>query len=66
MEDKRYTYSYPTRIEYGPNAMNDFTRIVKEQGLKKGLIVTDKGIEKVGTADQLKDFFNDKFKFCDR
>ena len=59
MEDKRYTYSYPTRIEYGPNAMKDFTRIVKEQGLKKGLIVTDKGIEKVGTADQLKDFFNE-------
>jgi alcohol dehydrogenase class IV len=57
MEDKRYTYSFPTRIEYGPNAMKDFTRIVKEQGLKKGLIVTDKGIEKVGTADQLKDFF---------
>ncbi len=57
MAIKRHTYSYPTRIEYGPNAMKDFTVIVKENGLKKGLIVTDKGIEKVGTADVLKGFF---------
>jgi len=57
MADKRRTYTYPTRIEYGPNAMKDFTFIVKENGLKKGLIVTDKGIEKVGTADILKGFF---------
>lgn len=57
MAATRHTYTYPTRIEYGPNAMKDFTRIVKESGLKKGLIVTDEGIAKVGTAQQLKDFF---------
>jgi len=57
MADKRHSYSFPTRIEYGPGAMKDFTGIVKEEGLKKGLIVTDKGIEKVGTAQQLKDYF---------
>ncbi|MEN8187729.1 MAG: iron-containing alcohol dehydrogenase [Bacteroidota bacterium] len=59
MANHRHTFTYPTRIEYGPNAMKDFTKIVQEKGLKKGLIVTDKGIEKVGTANQLKDFFTD-------
>lgn len=59
MADKRHTYSYPTQIEYGPGAMKDFTSIVKDRGLKKGLIVTDKGIEKVGTAQQLKDYFSE-------
>ncbi len=59
MADKRHTYSYPTRIEYGPGAMKDFTTIVKNDGLKKGLIVTDKGIEKVGIAQKLKDYFTE-------
>jgi len=58
MTNKRHTYSYPTIIEYGPGAMKDFTSIVKGKGLKKGLIVTDAGIEKVGTAQELKDYFN--------
>lgn len=57
MADKRHTYSYPTRIEYGPGAMKDFTAIVQNSGLRKGLIVTDKGIEKVGTAQVLKGYF---------
>ncbi len=56
MADKRHTYTYPTRIEYGPGAMKDFTSIVKSSGLKKGLIVTDAGIEKVGTAGKLKEY----------
>ncbi len=59
MPDKRHTYSYPTIIEYGPGAMMDFTAIVSKNGLKKGLIVTDKGIEKVGTAQVLKDYFTE-------
>lgn len=59
MADKRHTYSYPTRIEYGPGVMKDFTTIVKNDGLKKGLIVTDKGIEKVGTAQDLKYYFTE-------
>ncbi len=54
---KRHTYTYPTRIEYGPGAIKDFTSIVKENGLKKGLIVTDKGIEGIGLADELKGYF---------
>jgi len=57
MPDKRHSYSYPTRIEYGPGAMKDFTQIIKESGLKKGLLVTDEGIEKVGTPQTLRDYF---------
>jgi len=56
MANRRHTYTYPTRIEYGPGAMKDFTSIVKSSGLKKGLIVTDAGIEKVGTAGKLKEY----------
>jgi alcohol dehydrogenase class IV len=39
--------------------MKDLTSIVKEEGLKKGLIVTDKGIESIGLADELKGYFAD-------
>jgi alcohol dehydrogenase class IV len=60
MPDKRHTYTYPTRIEYGPGAMKDFTAIVKESGYKKGLLVTDEGIEKVGTAQKLRDYFKEQ------
>ena len=56
---QRHTYTYPTRIEYGPGAMKDFTSVVKESGLKKGLIVTDKGIEGIGLADELKGYFTE-------
>lgn len=59
MANKRHSYSFPTRIEYGPGAMKDFTAIVRDSGGKKGLIVTDKGIEKVGTAKQLQDYFTE-------
>jgi len=54
MPDKRHSYSFPTRIEYGPGAAQDVTRIIKEMGLKKGLLVTDKGIEQVGTPQTLR------------
>ena len=46
MPEKKHTYSFPTRIEYGPGAMRDVTHIIKESGLIKGLLVTDDGIEK--------------------
>lgn len=54
MPDKRHSYSFPTRIEYGPGAAKDVTGIIKEMGLKKGLLVTDKGIEQVGTPETLR------------
>ncbi len=57
MPDKRHTYSFPTRIEYGPGAAKDLTGIIKEMGLKKGLLVTDKGIEQVGSPETLRSHF---------
>ena len=59
MPDKRHTYSFPTRIEYGPGAMKDLTLIIRDEGLKKGLIVTDGGIAKTGLADTLKGYFDE-------
>ncbi len=59
MPDKRHTYSFPTRIEYGPGAMKDLTAIIRDSGLKKGLIVTDKGIAATGLADTLKGYFDE-------
>ena len=58
MPDKRHSYSFPTSIEYGPGAMKDFTIMVKDNGLKKGLIVTDAGVVKAGLADQLQKYFD--------
>jgi alcohol dehydrogenase class IV len=58
MPDKRHTYSFPTRIEYGPGAVRDLGDLIKDSGLKKGLLVTDKGIETVGTADVLRNHFD--------
>ena len=57
MPDKRHSYSFPTRIEYGPGAAKDLTGIIKEMGLTKGLMVTDKGIEQVGTPEVLRGHF---------
>jgi alcohol dehydrogenase class IV len=57
MPEKRHTYSFPTRLEYGPGALHDVTKIIKDSGLTRGLLVTDDGIEKVGTAETLRDYF---------
>jgi alcohol dehydrogenase class IV len=57
MPEKRHTYSFPTRIEYGPGAMKELPGIIKDQGFKKGLMVTDQGIENVGTPEILRDCF---------
>ena len=42
MPDKRHTYSFPTRIEYGPGAIRELGELIKKAGLKKGLLVTDR------------------------
>lgn len=55
----RHSYSFPTRMEYGPGAMADLPKIIKDAGFNKGLLVTDKGIEKVGLAEKLRKYFND-------
>ncbi len=57
MSKSRHTYSFPTHLEYGPKAARDLARIIKKTGVKKGLLVTDQGIEKSGNADLLRDYF---------
>ena len=59
MPESRHTYSFPTRIEYGPGAVKDLVNIIKESGYKSGLLVTDQGIEKVGTPDLLRGYFQE-------
>lgn len=56
----RHTYSFPTRMEYGPGALADLPKIIKGEGLSIGLLVTDQGIEKVGLADKLRKHFADE------
>ena len=56
----RHSYSFPTRMEYGPGAIADLPKIIKEAGYSKGLLVTDQGIEKVGLADKLRKYFSDE------
>ncbi|KAA3616337.1 MAG: iron-containing alcohol dehydrogenase [Calditrichaeota bacterium] len=51
----RHTYSFPTHIEYGPGAIFDLPKFIAQAGYKKGLLVTDTGIEKAGIADSLRD-----------
>jgi len=57
MPESRHTYSFPTRIEYGPGAIKDLPGIIKGAGLKKGLLVTDEGLEKVGTPEIVGNYF---------
>ena len=45
----RRTFSIPTQMEYGPGAMKDLVQIIEKKGLKKGLLVTDQGLEKTET-----------------
>ena len=55
----RHSYSFPTRMEYGPGAIADLPKIIKEAGYSKGLLVTDQGIESIGLADKLRNYFSD-------
>lgn len=57
MPESRHTYWFPTRIEYGPGATKDLVQIISKTGSKRGLLVTDKGVEKVGLPDMLREHF---------
>ena len=56
----RHSYSFPTRMEYGPGAIADLPKTIKEAGYFKGLLVTDRGIESIGLADKLRKYFSDE------
>ncbi|MBN1542603.1 iron-containing alcohol dehydrogenase [candidate division KSB1 bacterium] len=53
----RHTWSFPTRIEYGPGALEDLVEIVRRNGGRSGLLVTDKGLERVGTPERVRSLF---------
>jgi 4-hydroxybutyrate dehydrogenase len=57
MPTARHTYNYPTRIEYGPGAVKDLVNIVKGNGHKKGLLVTDQGVLQAGIAQTVEKYF---------
>ena len=56
----RHSYSFPTRMEYGPGAIADLPKIIKKAGYSRGLLVTDQGIESIGLADKLRKYFSDE------
>ena len=57
MPTERHTYSFPTRIEYGPGAVSDLVAIVQQAGYKRGLLVTDEGVVKVGSPKKISNNF---------
>ena len=57
MPTKRHTYTYPTRIEYGPGAVSDLVAIVQQAGYKRGLLVTDEGVVKIGSPEKISNNF---------
>ncbi len=57
MPTKRHGYNFPTRIEYGPGAAKDVAKTLAQSGLKKGLLVSDKGVEQAGLGDTVRGYF---------
>jgi 4-hydroxybutyrate dehydrogenase len=60
MTTQRCTFSIPNHIEYGSGAVKDLPRTLKEQGFKRGLLVTDEGLYNVGTPELVKKYFTDE------
>jgi 4-hydroxybutyrate dehydrogenase len=57
MPTKRHAYNFPTRIEYGPGAVQDLAKTIQANGCKKGLLVSDKGVEGAGLGDAVRSYF---------
>jgi alcohol dehydrogenase class IV len=57
MPTKRRAYNFPTRIEYGPGAIKDVAKTIQANGFKKGLLVSDKGVEQAGLGDAVRSYF---------
>lgn len=58
MPTKRHTYNFPTKIEYGPGAVKDLATIVADKGLKKGLLLADKGVTAAGLSAKVTTAFS--------
>lgn len=59
MEEGLFTYSIPTRIIYGVHSRLKLGEEVRRLGIKRVLLVTDKGLMKRGIADEME-------KLCQR
>ncbi|MBT59398.1 MAG: iron-containing alcohol dehydrogenase [Candidatus Marinimicrobia bacterium] len=59
MPNQRYSYFYPTRVEYGPDVVQELPSMIKETGLMNGLLVTDQGLESTGIPDQIRQIFGE-------
>jgi alcohol dehydrogenase class IV len=46
-------FSYPTRIVFGPGAIREVPNHLARLGVKKPLVVTDRGVEKAGLSARL-------------
>lgn len=51
-------FSFPTRMVFGAGALAQLPTLIKEQGAKKVLLITDKGLVKAGLADRVLDTLN--------
>lgn len=60
MPTSRHTWSFPTRMEYGPGAAKDLAGTIKQSGFTKGLLVTDAGLERVGLPKDLVQSFSNE------
>ena len=49
------TWSFPTTIVFGRNALLALPQCLNETGIKKPLIVTDPGLRKTGICQQVED-----------
>ncbi len=54
-----FEFNLPTQIKFGRGVIQEIPDALKARGLKKPLIVTDKGIEKTGLSDRVKAVIED-------
>jgi len=55
---KRFSFALPTRIEFGPGAIECLPEEIKALGAKKPLIVTDKGVAASGILKKITDLLD--------
>lgn len=54
-----FGFCLPTQIKFGQGVVAEIGDEIKSRGLKKPMLVTDKGIIKVGIADKIKGYIED-------
>jgi len=54
------TFSFPTRICFGPGALDQLPDLLAEQGASRVLLVTDPSLVKLGLAGRVQDLLSGK------